>query len=365
MSNLDARVAELAAKYLPLAAEMLAGGDPHPGRLRRPAARRRAAIRSAASPTTSSRGSSTSGRRSSRSGRCAARRTPPSTTSATSSGGSRIPNDGIAPGEEEGRLHRRPHRHRQGAAAQWQEKVGGVDCYDGLVDASKHQQGVPQEGAGLGPARVRVEAPPLRPRLGRPARRRGLGDDRHQDPRSSSRARARSRASIVRSYATVCEEDNDGAGPMYLDAQGLPDGRARGHPRRRHPHGRHRLLQARRARDLPRPARPHADRGDGHRQVLPRLDAVGRPEPARVRRRHRQGGGREVRQARGLPRRRVPRPRHPHRLLGPPRHAERLRRARALRLPLRPPAHHRRDPRAGRRRRREALRPSPRRARPA
>ena len=31
---------------------------------------------------------------------------------------------------------------------------------------------------------------------------------------------------------------------------------------------------------LPRPARPHADRGDGDRPVLPRLDAVGRPEPA-------------------------------------------------------------------------------------
>ncbi|HMM35283.1 MAG TPA: hypothetical protein PKA62_11195, partial [Thermoanaerobaculia bacterium] len=30
------------------------------------------------------------------------------------------------------------------------------------------------------------------------------------------------RGAIVRSYATVCEEDNDGAGPMYLHREVFP-----------------------------------------------------------------------------------------------------------------------------------------------
>ena len=129
--------------------------------------------------------------------------------------------------------------------------------------------------------------------------------------------------------------------------QGVPHRPAGDHPRRRHPHRRHRLLPQRRPRHLPRPARAHADRGHGHRPLLPRLHAQGGPQPAGVRRRHPQGGRRAARARRGLPHRPVPRPRHPHRLLVAPRHPQRLRRARALRVPLRPAPHHRRDPGGG------------------
>ena len=96
---------------------------------------------------------------------------------------------------------------------------------------------------------------------------------------------------------------------------------ARARPRRRDPHRGHGRLEEGRPRHLPRPARAHADRGRGDRPLVPRLDAVGGPQPARARRRDRGRGGAALRRARGLPRPPVPRPWHAHRLVGAARHA--------------------------------------------
>ena len=96
---------------------------------------------------------------------------------------------------------------------------------------------------------------------------------------------------------------------------------------------------------------------DGHGPLVPRLDAVGGAQPARVRRRDPRRGGRDDYDARdGFLDDPFLGPRHPHGLVGQARHAERLRRARAVHVPLRPSPDRRRDPRAGAGRRRGARR---------
>ena len=129
------------------------------------------------------------------------------------------------------------------------------------------------------------------------------------------------RGVIVRSYATAAEEDNDGGGPLHLMGHVLPGAPPELVPDVVDPHRGHRRREEGRARHLPRPARPDADRGRGDRPLVPRLDAVGGPQPARARRRDRGRGGAALRRARGLPRPPVPRPRHAHRLVGEARHA--------------------------------------------
>ncbi len=131
------------------------------------------------------------------------------------------PNDGIEPAKKKV-VYIDGHTDTvKPLRAQWKERVVGADCYDGLIDKAKIDKAVPQEGARLGPARVRVGAPRLRPRLGGPARRSDLGGHRHEDPRRAD-GRGRAEGAIVRSYGTACEEDNDGAGPMYLNREVFP-----------------------------------------------------------------------------------------------------------------------------------------------
>ncbi len=216
----------------------------------------------------------------------------------------------------------------------------------------------------LPPAGRRVGAPPLRPRLGRPARRRRRPDRGDEDP-----ARARAGRGAAGSHRALVRHGRRGG--QRRRRPPLPDGPRparrppRARPRRRRPHRGHRRLEEGRPRDLPRPARADADRGRGDRPLLPRLDAVGGPEPPRARGRDRGRGGAALRRARGLPRPPVPRARHAHRVLGAARHAERLRGAGAAHVPLRPPAHGRRDAGAGGARRGGARRGARPRGRPA
>ena len=155
------------------------------------------------------------------------------------------------------------------------------------------------------------------------------------------------RGVIVRSYATVAEEDNDGGSMMHVrrhewpgagaelipDAYVLTEGTgcandgAVGH--------------------LPRPARPDADRGRGHGQELPRLDAVGGPQSARARRADHRRGRRALPRRRGHGRRPVPRRRHAHGQLGEAATPERLRGPGALHVPLRPAPDGGRGPEGG------------------
>ena len=279
------------------------------------------------------------------------RRTWASTRSATSSGRSQDADDGIPAARQARHLHGRPHRHREGAARRSGARRRAAASTPTTASSTSRRvdRAFLRGELGYLPPDDEWEHLAVRPRLGRPARRRRVADRRHEDP---ARARARGRAARRRScarYATVAEEDNDGGGPL-LPRCGhvLP-----GAPPELVPdvviltEGTGDSKQGR-ARHLPRPARPHADRGGGHRPLVPRLDAVGGPEPARARRR------------RSWPRRRgATTPREgflDHPFLGHgtrtaswahARHAERLRGARALHVPLRPPAHGRRDAGAG------------------
>ena len=105
--------------------------------------------------------------------------------------------------------------------AQWREKVVGVDCFDGIVDPAKVNKDflkkelgyLPDEsewhhlifGRGsadqLGGVVSAVIATKILLEL------EGMGA---------------LKGVIVRSYATACEEDNDGAGPMYLVRKVFP-----------------------------------------------------------------------------------------------------------------------------------------------
>ncbi|HET6439309.1 MAG TPA: peptidase dimerization domain-containing protein [Anaeromyxobacter sp.] len=104
---------------------------------------------------------------------------------------------------------------------QWREKVGGVDCYDGLIDLSrvnreflKRELGwVPPEsewkhlifGRGAADQLGGVVAAMMATKI-----------------QLELAGEGALRGAIVRSYGTVCEEDNDGAGPMYLVRKVFP-----------------------------------------------------------------------------------------------------------------------------------------------
>jgi len=223
MSDLDARVAELAARYLPIAAELLReavripadhvdrgpqeGGDPLCGlsnheRPRLEYLKRRIVELGAV------------------------RR--PEDASFDDFGNLvwwvDDPGDGIAP-EKKRIVYIDGHTDTVRALrGQWREKVGGVDCYDGLLDASKINREflkkelgwVPPEsewkhlifGRGsadqLGGVVSAIIATKILLELAGEGALRGV---------------------VVRSYATVCEEDNDGAGPMFLVRKVFPTAR--------------------------------------------------------------------------------------------------------------------------------------------
>jgi putative selenium metabolism hydrolase len=223
MSNLDARVAELAEKYLPLAAELLReavripadhvdrdpreGGDPLCGLSNHERPRleylkeRIVALGAVRRPEHAS----------------------------FDDFGNLVwwvddPADGIAP-EKKKVVYIDGHTDTVRALrAQWREKVGGVDCYDGLLDASKVNKDflkkelgwVPPEsewkhlifGRGsadqLGGVVSAIIATKILLELCGEGALRGV---------------------VVRSYGTVCEEDNDGAGPMFLVRRVFPTAR--------------------------------------------------------------------------------------------------------------------------------------------
>jgi putative selenium metabolism hydrolase len=105
--------------------------------------------------------------------------------------------------------------------AQWRENVGGVDCYDGLVDPSKVNKEFLKKQLGYVPP----EAEWKHLIFGRGAADQ-LGGVVSAIIATKILLELSSegalRGVIVRSYGTVCEEDNDGAGPMYLNRKVFP-----------------------------------------------------------------------------------------------------------------------------------------------
>ncbi len=183
----------------------------------------------------------------------------------------------------------------------WHDKLVGIDAYDGMVDPAavnrdflRHELGhLPPDdewdqlifGRGAADQLSGVVAEVVATKIALE-----LADE------------GALHGVIIRAYATACEEDNDGGGPMYLMKEVLPGAPRRDGARRGHPHRGHRRRLQGRARYLPRPARAHADRGHRDRTVVSRLDAVGGAQPARVRRCDHRRGGPPLRRTRRLPR---------------------------------------------------------------
>ena len=220
MSKLDSRVAELSAQYLPLAAEILKeviripadyvdravdeGGDPDCGLSNHEGPRLEylrdkiieiGAVRSAADVGFDAYGNLV--------------------------WSVEDPDDGIARSEKQVVYFDGHSDTVKALRSTWADKLGGIDAYDGMVDPSA------------------IDRDYLRSELGH------LPPDDEWDQLIFGRGSADQlggvvsevlatkialelasegalRGVIVRAYATACEEDNDGGGPMYLMREVLP-----------------------------------------------------------------------------------------------------------------------------------------------
>ncbi|HEX7552208.1 MAG TPA: hypothetical protein VF378_01545, partial [Geothrix sp.] len=224
MSNLDVRIAELAAKYLPLASEMLKeairipadyvdkpvdqGGDPKCGTSNHEFPRidylRKKIIEIKA-----------------------VRR--PEDAFFDDFGNLvwwvEDPNDGI-PSDQKKIVYIDGHTDTvKPLRAQWLERTVGVDCFDGLIDAAKVNKTFLNKELGYMPPESewnhlifgRGSADQLGGVVSAAIATKILLELEQEGALKGV---------IVRSYATVCEEDNDGAGPMYLARKVFPTAKA-------------------------------------------------------------------------------------------------------------------------------------------
>lgn len=224
MSNLDVRIAELAAKYLPLASEMLKeairipadyvdkpvdqGGDPKCGTSNHEFPRidylRKKIIEIKA-----------------------VRR--PEDAFFDDFGNLvwwvEDPNDGI-PSDQKKVVYIDGHTDTvKPLRAQWLERTVGVDCFDGIIDAAKINKTFLNKELGYMPPESewnhlifgRGSADQLGGVVSAAIATKILLELEQEGALKGV---------IVRSYATVCEEDNDGAGPMYLARKVFPTAKA-------------------------------------------------------------------------------------------------------------------------------------------
>src|SRR5664279_787260 len=109
--------------------------------------------------------------------------------------------------------------------AQWLERTVGVDCFDGLIDAAKVNKTFLNKELGYMPPESewnhlifgRGSADQLGGVVSAAIATKILLELEQEGALKGV---------IVRSYATVCEEDNDGAGPMYLARKVFPTAKA-------------------------------------------------------------------------------------------------------------------------------------------
>ncbi len=105
--------------------------------------------------------------------------------------------------------------------AQWKEKVVGADCFDGLIDKAKINKDFLKKELGWVPPESEWE----HLLFGR-----GSADQLGGVISAAIATKilveltdeGALKGAIVRSYGTACEEDNDGAGPMYLNREVFP-----------------------------------------------------------------------------------------------------------------------------------------------
>jgi len=224
MSNLDARIAELAAKYLPLASEMLKeairipadyvdkpidqGGDPACGTSNHEFPRleylrkKVIEIKAVRSPE----------------------------DAFFDDFGNLVwrvedPKDGI-PSDQKKVIYIDGHTDTvRPLRQQWREKVVGVDCFDGLIDPAKVNKEFLNKELGWMPP----DSEWNHLIFGR-----GSADQLGGVVSAAIATKillelegeGALKGAIVYSYATACEEDNDGAGPMYLVRKVFPTAKA-------------------------------------------------------------------------------------------------------------------------------------------
>ncbi len=105
--------------------------------------------------------------------------------------------------------------------SQWKEKVGGVDCYNGLIDKSRINRDFLKKELGWVPPESewdhlifgRGSADQLGGVISAAIATKILVELTGEGALTGA---------IVFSYGTACEEDNDGAGPMYLNREVFP-----------------------------------------------------------------------------------------------------------------------------------------------
>lgn len=103
----------------------------------------------------------------------------------------------------------------------WREKVGGVDCYDGIVDPSKVNKEFLRRELGYLPPESDWE---------QLLYGRGSADQLGGVVAEAVATKilieltgeGALKGAIIRAYATAAEEDNDGGGPMYITRKVLP-----------------------------------------------------------------------------------------------------------------------------------------------
>jgi acetylornithine deacetylase/succinyl-diaminopimelate desuccinylase-like protein len=220
LSELDSRVAELAAKYRPLAATILAeairipadyvdeteerGGDPQCGLSNHEQPRleylKRMIVEIGAVRTANDVGFDEYGNL---------------VWTVTD------PDDGV-PSAEKRVIYFDGHTDTVRALRpSWQEKTGGIDSYDGMVEPAKVDRAFLRQELGHLPPDEEWE----HLLFGRGAADQ-LGGVVAQILATKIlvelTAEGALRGVIVRSYGTVCEEDNDGGGPMHLMSNVLP-----------------------------------------------------------------------------------------------------------------------------------------------
>ena len=292
MSNLDAHIASLAAKYLPLAAEMLAeairipadyvdkpvdqGGDPACGTSNHEFPRleylRKKVIEIKA-----------------------VRR---AEDAFFDDFGNLVwwvqdPNDGVAPDQKKV-IYIDGHTDTvKPLRAQWLQKVVGVDCFDGIIDPSKVNKDFLKKELGFLPPDEEWKHLIFG---------RGSADQLGGVVSAAIATKilleleseGALKGSIVHSYATACEEDNDGAGPMYLCARCSPTAKAEVIPD---------VVILTDGSGCSKNGALGIYRGQRGRmqievtvtgKLLPRLHALGGQESPGIRGRHHQGGRREV-----------------------------------------------------------------------
>jgi putative selenium metabolism hydrolase len=137
------------------------------------------------------------------------------------------PSDGI-PASQKKVIYLDGHSDTVGALrGQWLEKIGGgIDCYDGLTDKTKVNKDFLKSQLGYMPPDSEWDENVLFGRGSADQLGGVIAEAIATKILLELAPEGALKGAIVRAYATACEEDNDGAGPLYVVREVLPGAKA-------------------------------------------------------------------------------------------------------------------------------------------